>query len=468
MKKGYVEDSSTMRWLITACDIVLAVICMLLSYAYFQAYDPEVNNGVDIQLYWVTVVLCYIPLSAYIPPILLRRVVPIEKIVERGVQKTFLLAVLMFSVLFLLKDVAIARTLLLTFFFSFLCVLIGQRLLLRNLVRQFRRNGRNQQNAILVGRYEELKELSDFMHNREYGYRVYGIFSDDDEKVSTDVEHYGLVSEVLPFLQQNPHINAVYSTMSYESRDELMQVYRYCENHMIRFYALPVYLSYFRKKMTINQIGSTIVLSVRPEPLQDLGNRVVKRGFDILVSLVFLLTLYPIIYLVVFCVVKWQSPGPVYFTQKRSGLNGKEFTCLKFRSMHVNTDSDILQATKYDPRKFPFGDFMRRMNIDELPQFINVLLGDMSLVGPRPHMLLHTEEYSHHINKYMVRHWVKPGITGWAQVNGFRGETRDLQQMEDRVKHDIFYIENWTFWLDIRIMWRTLWNMARGKDENAY
>ena len=140
---------------------------------------------------------------------------------------------------------------------------------------------------------------------------------------------------------------------------------------------------------------------------------------------------------------------------------------LKFRSMHVNKDADKLQATKDDPRKFPFGNFMRKSNIDELPQFLNVLKGDMSFVGPRPHMLLHTEQYSHLIDKYMVRHFVKPGLTGWAQVTGFRGETKELWQMEGRVKRDIWYMEHWSFWLDLRIIWMTVKNLFK-HDEMAY
>lgn len=468
MRRSYIEESGMMKWLVTACDVALAIACMLLTYNYFQEHDPEVNNGVDIQLYWITVTLCYIVLTLYMPPILLRRVVRIDRIVERSVQKIVLLAVLVTSMLFFLKNVAIARVLLTTFFLLFLVVLVVERLIMRYLVRQFRRSGRNQQNVVLVGQSDELKELNDYMQNREYGYRVYAVFAEGNMDFAGDIEHCGDISTVLPYLREHPHINAVYCTMSYATKDELLAIYKYCENHMIRFFALPMYLRSLRKNMIVSRIESTIVLSPRPEPLQDLGNRMVKRLFDIVVSLSFLLTLYPVVYLVVLCFTKLQSPGPVYFSQKRSGLNGKDFNCLKFRSMHVNADSDTIQATENDPRKFPFGDFMRRMNIDELPQFINVLRGDMSIVGPRPHMLLHTEEYSRLVNKYMVRHWVKPGITGWAQVNGFRGGTRDLVQMEERVKHDIWYIENWTFWLDVRIIWRTIWNMVSRKDINAY
>ena len=165
--------------------------------------------------------------------------------------------------------------------------------------------------------------------------------------------------------------------------------------------------------------------------------------------------------------IKFSSPGPVYFKQERSGENGKVFQCIKFRSMKMNDDSDNLQATENDPRKTRVGTFLRKSNIDEFPQFINVWKGEMSMVGPRPHMLKHTEMYSSLINKYMVRHFVKPGITGWAQVTGYRGETKELSQMEGIVKRDIWYIENWSFLLDIRIMIKTVVNIVQG-DKKAY
>lgn len=219
--------------------------------------------------------------------------------------------------------------------------------------------------------------------------------------------------------------------------------------------------------MYFEMLGNVPVLSIRREPLEHLENRIVKRSFDIVCSLLFLCTLFPIIYIIVGLAIKISSPGPVFFKQKRSGEDGREFWCYKFRSMRMNAQSDTLQATECDPRKTHVGDLIRKTNVDELPQFINVLKGDMSIVGPRPHMLKHTEEYSHLINKYMVRHFVKPGITGWAQVTGFRGETKELWQMEGRVQRDIWYIEHWTFLLDLYIMYKTVYNVIRG-DKEAY
>ena len=209
------------------------------------------------------------------------------------------------------------------------------------------------------------------------------------------------------------------------------------------------------------------ILSIRKEPLELLHNRILKRAFDILFSLTVLILIYPFLYVIVGILIKLSSPGPVLFRQKRTGLYGKDFTCFKFRTMRVNREADELQATKEDPRNTRIGSFLRRNNLDEFPQFWNVLKGDMSVVGPRPHMLKHTELYSNMIGRYMVRHLVKPGITGWAQVTGYRGETKSMESMAERVKRDVWYIENWSFLLDLKIITVTVFNMIKGED-NAY
>ena len=202
-------------------------------------------------------------------------------------------------------------------------------------------------------------------------------------------------------------------------------------------------------------------------PLNIKYNRIIKRAFDLVVSAVVLCTLFPFICLIVGLIIKLTSPGPIFFVQKRTGKDGKDFNCYKFRSMKVNKEANEMQATVNDPRKTPFGNFIRNTSIDEIPQFINVFLGDMSLIGPRPHMVKHTETYSKLIANYMDRHAVKPGITGWAQVTGLRGETQELFQMENRVKADIWYIENWSFLLDMKILTKTFLTILLG-DKNAY
>ena len=191
-----------------------------------------------------------------------------------------------------------------------------------------------------------------------------------------------------------------------------------------------------------------------------------KRGFDIVFSLCFLCFVFPFVLLVVFIVTQCTMPGKLFFVQKRTGLNGKTFKCYKFRSMRKNEHSDVLQATKGDSRITRWGKIMRKTSLDETPQFINVLLGDMSVVGPRPHMLKHTEEYTALIDGYMLRHEVKPGVTGWSQIKGFRGEIKQLKDMENRLKSDLWYIRNWHFLLDLYIILKTV-TICFGNDKNA-
>ena len=199
-----------------------------------------------------------------------------------------------------------------------------------------------------------------------------------------------------------------------------------------------------------------VVINPQEIPLDSLGFRVQKRIFDLLFSLMLCIFLFSWLFPLIALLIKLDSKGPVFFVQERTGINNKTFKCLKFRSMKVNGEANDRQATANDNRITRLGRLMRRTNIDELPQFLNVLSGQMSVVGPRPHMLKHTEEYSALIDNYLIRHYVKPGITGWAQVKGLRGETKKLSAMENRVKADMEYIENWRFAWDLKIIWQTV------------
>jgi putative colanic acid biosynthesis UDP-glucose lipid carrier transferase len=201
-------------------------------------------------------------------------------------------------------------------------------------------------------------------------------------------------------------------------------------------------------------------------PISSGLNGALKELFDRLFSLVVLIFLFPV-FLVIAIFIKFDSPGPVLFKQSRHGLNGKLFSVYKFRTMKLHEQSDkVRQATKNDDRITPLGRFMRKTSLDELPQFFNVLLGDMSIVGPRPHALQHNDIYKDKIDLYMLRHRVKPGITGWAQIHGFRGETDTLDKMEERIEFDLYYIRHWSFWMDVRII---IWTALKGwTGNNAY
>jgi exopolysaccharide biosynthesis polyprenyl glycosylphosphotransferase len=206
----------------------------------------------------------------------------------------------------------------------------------------------------------------------------------------------------------------------------------------------------------MESVGNLVVLNPQETPLDEAGNRLFKRFFDIVFSLTIILAVFSWLFPVIAILIKLSSKGPVFFIQKRTGIDQRPFNCIKFRSMNINKEADSKQATANDVRITKIGAFIRKYNIDELPQFFNVLVGQMSVVGPRPHMLKHTEQYSALIEYYLTRHYIKPGITGWAQVNGLRGETDELWKMEKRVEYDKEYIENWDLDWDLRIIWMTV------------
>ncbi|MGF7230673.1 sugar transferase [Arachidicoccus sp.] len=219
--------------------------------------------------------------------------------------------------------------------------------------------------------------------------------------------------------------------------------------------------------LSLTYNNQTHAIANMPFPLKGVFSRFIKRSFDIALSVIVIISIMSWLVPLLSLLIKLESKGSVFFVQYRSGKNGVPFKCYKFRSMYINNQADTLQACMDDIRFTKIGRFIRRRSIDELPQFFNVLKNDMSVIGPRPHMLMHTEKYKRLLNDYMVRHFIKPGITGWAQVSGFRGETKKLEEMGKRIQHDVFYLENWSFLFDIRITFKTIWILLK-KDKKAY
>jgi len=365
----------------------------------------------------------------------------------------------------------------------FMVVDLIARLVERHIVKRYRYAGFNTRYVTFVGNDAELLNIYHRLNaDASMGYRVLGYYADGEMAVPEDegrakggeskaltLNKLGTLQEFLDNLEQPEKLQMgddLYVCLSRQDRDTIRRISQFCDHNVIRFYFVPMSVETLGIDLKREFLEDIELFTTYDNPLENPSNKLVKRIFDILFSIIFLIPtalIFPFVWLI----IKIQSPGPLLFKQARTGIDGKTFNMLKFRSMHVNDDADRVQATKDDPRKYPFGDFMRKANIDELPQFLNVLRGDMSIVGPRPHMLAHTEQYSALIDKYMVRHFVKPGLTGWAQVTGFRGETKELWQMEGRVKRDIWYIEHWSIWLDIRIIWMTIKTIFI-HDKNAY
>ena len=398
--------------------------------------------------------------------VLHRRIVRADHIVMRAVRNTFCHAVVFISLITLVHFGSLSTRFLVIFYTAFLALLVLYRLIFRHFVKIYRRKGGNRRTVALVGDGSNMVELYEEMTaDPTSGFKVVGYFAEHpSDNYPKECRYLGTPQEVIPYLKKSK-AEHLYCGLTSSHSKEILPIISYCENNLIHFYSVPNVRNYLKRRMHLELIGNVPVLDIRQEPLAQPENRLAKRLFDIVFSLLFLCTIFPIIFIIIGLAIKITSPGPILFKQKRSGEENKEFWCYKFRSMRVNKDSDKVQATLNDPRKTRLGNFMRKTSIDELPQFINVLLGDMSVVGPRPHMLKHTEEYSKLIDKYMVRHLVKPGITGWAQVTGFRGETKELWQMEGRVERDIWYLEHWTFMLDLYIIYKTVKNAVKGEKE---
>lgn len=331
-------------------------------------------------------------------------------------------------------------------------------------LKGYRIQGNNYRNVIILGHDEASQRLSSFFKlERKYGYRLFGFFSNDNQKTS---EYLGSINDYKEYVLKND-IDEIYCSITSLSKQTIKDVRKFAKKQLLQVKLIPENTNIYSKSNVLQYYGTIPVLNPEKLPFEKTETHFIKRFFDILFSflaIVFIMSwLVPILYLI----IKAESKGPLFFKQKRTGLNGKDFFCYKFRSMKINEQSDQKSATKNDTRITKTGAFIRKTSIDELPQFFNVFLGDMSVVGPRPHMNSQTVDFEKSINNYMQRHLVKPGITGLAQVKGFRGEIKQKSDIENRVRLDIFYIENWSFLLDIKIVAQTVFNVFKG-EEMAY
>lgn len=446
--------------------LILNLLIWAFASLYFeQPYSPAPKAILRLHL---ILSLCHALCSKHIGIVLHRRFVRAHEILWRVIRTSLYFAPLATVVLFVTKSPAFDLKFLAAIFACQVFLNIALAWMVRAIIKRVRRSRSIRKNVLFVGPVDNMLELIQSMDkDLTTGYKVLGFFNDLKEIPEDQQPYYlGNLSEAMTYLEENhDKVNELYCTLDTLQLDQIKALIRFSENHLIRFIGVPTTYNFIRHRSTTLTVADSPAFTLRKAPLENLDSRFVKRGFDLLCSTLFLVFIFPILYIVMGTLIKLSSPGPILFKQKRSGLNGKEFYCYKFRSMKVNVNADELQATQNDPRKTRIGDFMRRTNIDEFPQFINVFKGEMSMVGPRPHMLKHTEEYRQLIDKYMVRHFVRPGITGWAQVTGFRGETKELWQMEGRVKQDIWYIENWSFMLDLWIMFRTF---VKTGDKKAY
>ncbi|MCT8978541.1 undecaprenyl-phosphate glucose phosphotransferase [Clostridium sp. CX1] len=399
-----------------------------------------------------------------------------------NILKASIIGILIFiMILYIIKEIDYSRYLILTYFIISTLMMIVERIAIRFILRHIRRKGYNQKHVLFIGLNDvTLEFINRIVYNRHWGYTIEGILDDHINDVYSDLNgQYWDTCEIAAALEKcnkitgninrleeylrKPFIDEVFITLPFKEYDKLNNVIETCEKYGVKAQIIPEFSKFLSSKPYIEDIEGTAVIGMRYIPLDSMINKIIKRVFDVVCSLIAIIIFSPVM-IATTIIIKATSPGPIIFRQERVGLNKKTFDMYKFRSMKVQKESEekVQWTTKNDPRKTKFGSFIRKTSIDELPQLFNVLKGDMSLVGPRPERPFFVDKFKEEIPKYMVKHQVRPGITGWAQVNGWRGDT----SIEKRIQCDIYYIEHWNFWLDIKIMFLTVFKGFVNK--NAY
>lgn len=451
-------------------DLIILNLCLFQLLFFWEKAFMYLPFSCTVSFMMTSLSLCYLACSASRGKVWNSREIRADQLVL-CVLKNIIAFSIFWACIMTFSGISIFSPLFfVTYFFILFAVLSIYRIIIRHLLIVYCAKGKHKRYAVFIGGGNNMQMLYEEMESSLASsiYEVIGYFDiRPNDAFSSHCPYLGSPDGFSDFMSGQAGVKHIFCSLSMEEGRYNFSIMNYCENHLLYFHGVPNVCKGFPRRIWHSMVGNMPILNLRYEPLAMVENRILKRIFDIVLSGIFLVTVFPIVYLIVGIIIKLTSPGPVFFKQMRTGLNGVDFLCYKFRSMKVNDEADSRQATVDDPRKTRFGDFLRRSNIDELPQFINVFKGEMSIVGPRPHMLAHTETYARLIDKYMVRHFIKPGVTGWAQTHGFRGETKDLSQMEGRVKADIWYMEHWTIFLDLYIIYKTIANVFRG-EEKAY
>jgi len=449
-------------------DLCLLNLAMLIAYSLNLGGIQylRIHEHYDLRFYifqanaaWIIIYFTFAKNNLYLRDAFRHRVLRIVRRIG-----LFTMALIVLTFIFIKDDVA--RQYMFFYTAIFLVLELTFYWLLYNYLNYRRSQGWYSKRVLLVGYdktsnlFRKIIESTPMLGYQFIGYVKYD--THDVHEIPKEDHSYilGNASQLEKIIQEN-NIQVVFSILSFfrdkSNVDEQLIV---CNQTGARMYLVTENQRWMRRSRDVDSIEHFYILNPQYIPLDDVPSRILKRTFDLFFSLSVILCFGWNLLPFIICMIKLTSKGPVFFVQERTGLSNIPFRCYKFRSMCINEESDKKQAEKNDSRITAFGRFMRRWNLDELPQFFNVLRGQMSVVGPRPHMLSHTEQYSVLIKYYKARHYVKPGITGWAQVNGLRGETDETWKMEKRVKYDMDYIDNWSFFWDMKIIWLTLF----GKD----
>lgn len=421
----------------------------LLLYFFFDSHLLSISEFLVISLFWI---VCSFITSFYE----VYRFTKLIQIADKCLKQFGLFAVFSFAYVGFVS-MNFSNIDLIKYLISCFVVIVCVKYAIFNALKLFRKYYKgNHRRVVVIGNDVLSNQLANFFIKEiDYGYSLINHFENDEE-----------VKVVIAYCVEN-EIDEIYFSLEDATNTELNKYINFADNNFKTLKYIPTKTEMFSNSVNVHYYGFIPIIPSRKFPLQKPLNKFVKRAFDLIVStlvIVFVLSwLVPLIGLL----IKLESKGPVFFNQKRNGLFYKEFNCFKFRSMYVNSQAHTLQATKNDTRITKVGRFLRKSSLDEMPQFFNVFIGNMSVCGPRPHMVSLTNQYEKTVHKFKLRHYIKPGITGMAQTHGCRGEIENKRDIVNRVKYDIFYLENWSLLLDLKIVYLTVKNAVLG-DKKAY
>lgn len=461
-----------LQFLIAVVDVLTINIIFYLGEIFFREhytlreYEEYNSLRVFLSITWIMIALTA---NIYAK----KHVLSFETFVRRTLRGYFYFLSIVILYLFFFQQYSISRAFMIFFLSAMPLSILINRFCLYAISEYYKKKDYLIDKVIIIGYNDISKKLMQNLEENSLNKEIIGIC--DEQYNIRELSHYPILSGISGAFDVclKYGANEVYSIISPEHNPEINKFIRFADKNCIRFRMVPDVSFLFNKQVHISYVHDLPVLSFRKEPLEELTNRIKKRLFDIIVSflvIVFILSwLIPLIGLLIYL----ESPGPIFFKQARICKGNKTFGCLKFRSMKINAEANNKQAVRNDSRLTNIGKFIRKTNLDEMPQFLNVFLGHMSVIGPRPHpvtffsMLRPQDDCNHLEDNYMVRHFVKPGVSGWAQVNGYRGEIENSEQLRKRIEHDISYSENWTLLLDIKIIIMTVVNTFKG-DKNAF
>lgn len=429
-------------------SIIIAIWCKNGGFNYSEA------NQLVFLIYNIIFIITVL---LYDKNVILKRRYAYQRVISQ-LKSSLLMLAMVSIIILLLKFTHLSRFILFgTALIFFVLRVIGGILIYKSLTI-LRSRGRALKNLVILGKNSTSDQIEDYCINHKYlGYNVFSVIDVELDEGNNIINSPALIKKLGDTLEDGNQVNEIIINMPLSQSAIIDQIINTADNYGKRVRLVPDYFRVLKEKYKTGMFAEMPVINVREIPLDDIIQSSIKRIFDIMFSSIVLILLSPV-FVVIAILIKLSSRGPILYNPVRVGKNGETFKMYKFRSMHIDEDSNIdsKSTIKDDPRITRLGKFLRKHNIDEIPQFANVLIGDMSVIGPRPHRVWLNEKMKREVENYMVRHYLRPGITGWAQVNGWRGPTSSHQKKNERTRHDIWYLENWSFLLDLKIIYLTM------------